>query len=275
MSLDRLEALLQRFSMNTRLFHSGVLCGSIDFGESDQCGYLHLVRRGPLEVRHRQESTIQIDQPTLLMYPRPMGHQFICDELVGADLVCASVEFAGGAINPIANALPSIVVTPLNELTMLSTTLELLFSEASAQQCGRQSVINRLFEVVLIQLLRLAMQQGAVDNGMLAGLSHPQLQKALVAMHEDPAREWTLEALGDTAGMSRSSFANTFRDNVGQTPGDYLMAFRVSVAQDLLKRGRPLKHVATDVGYGSPVALSRAFKARTGMSPRDWLQSQA
>lgn len=89
-------------------------------------------------------------------------------------------------------------------------------------------------------------------------------------MHEAPEREWTLEALAQVAGMSRSAFAATFREQVGTTPGQYLQAWRVRLAQKALRRGRPLKVIAAEVGYGSEAALSRAFKAQTGQSPRRW-----
>mgnify|MGYP003642257514 FL=1 len=109
---------------------------------------------------------------------------------------------------------------------------------------------------------------------MLAGLSHPRLRNALVAMHEEPTKTWTLEVLAERAGMSRSVFASTFRDVVGDTPGQYLQGWRIRMAQQALKRGRPIKIIAGEVGYGSEVALSRAFKAYTGMSPRQWREAQ-
>jgi AraC-like DNA-binding protein len=93
-------------------------------------------------------------------------------------------------------------------------------------------------------------------------------------MHEQPAKEWSLEALAETAGMSRSVFADVFRDVVGCTPGAYLQSWRVSLAQQGLRQGRPLKMIAIDVGYGSEAALSRAFKAQSGLAPREWKQSQ-
>ncbi|KRA35031.1 hypothetical protein ASD68_00775 [Rhodanobacter sp. Root627] len=70
--------------------------------------------------------------------------------------------------------------------------------------------------------------------------------------------------------MSRSVFATTFRETVGTTPGRYLQGWRVRLAQKALRRGRPLKVIASDVGYGSEAALSRAFKAHSGQSPREW-----
>jgi transcriptional regulator GlxA family with amidase domain len=93
-------------------------------------------------------------------------------------------------------------------------------------------------------------------------------------MHEEPAKEWSLEALAETAGMSRSVFADAFRDTIGSTPGAYLQSWRVSLAQQALRQGRPLKMIAIDVGYGSEAALSRAFKAQSGLAPREWKLAQ-
>lgn len=70
-------------------------------------------------------------------------------------------------------------------------------------------------------------------------------------------------------------FAASFREAVGRTPGQYLLGWRVGLAQQALRRGRPLKVVADEVGYGSEAALSRAFKAHCGLSPRAWKQQQA
>src|SRR5690606_36365450 len=137
-----------------------------------------------------------------------------------------------------------------------------------------QAVLDRLIEVLLIQVLRHLMEQGQTQAGMLAGLSHPRLRNALVAMHDNPEREWSLDALAARAGMSRSVFANVFRDSVGCTPGVYLQRWRIGLAQQSLLKGQPLKLILQEVGYSSEAALSRAFKAQTGMSPRQWRLGQ-
>lgn len=187
-------------------------------------------------------------------------------------MVCGTVAFAGGSHNPVARAMPSCLQVPIGADDALAATVQLLFAEALAVRCGRQIVVDRLFEVLLVHLSRWAMAQGAAEQGMLASLAHPQLRHALTAMHAAPADHWTLEALAAVAGMSRTRFAETFRDTVGATPADYLAAWRIAVAQDLLRRGRPLKLVAGEVGYDSPASFTRAFKARPGITPRQLKQ---
>lgn len=266
---DRLAALIAHFPVAARVFNAGPLCGINTLEEDGVHGQLHLVRAGPLEVVHGRQS-LHIERPSLLLYPRPLTHRFVTDPVRGADMVCAHLAFEGGAGNPIAAALPPVVCLPLEELGGAAPVLGLLFEEAFEQRCGRVALVERLLEVVMIQVLRHLMESGQVQGGMLSGLSHPRLRGALVALHESPASDWTLDALAREAGMSRSVFAAAFRETVGTTPGQYLQNWRIALAQQALRRGRPLKVVAADVGYGSETALSRAFKAQTGQSPRAW-----
>src|SRR5262249_52532371 len=95
-----------------------------------------------------------------------------------------------------------------------------------------------------------------------------QLSKSLSAMHAKPEYEWSLDALAQIAAMSRSTFAESFRREVGQTPGEYLTQWRITTAQALLRRGTPLKLVGERVGYGSQTGFIRAFKRALGCRPK-------
>ncbi|MCQ4233711.1 AraC family transcriptional regulator [Pseudomonas stutzeri] len=271
---DRLAALMTHFPMRAQVFNTGPLCGINTLQSDGVHGQLHLVRRGEVEVRYGRE-TLHVTQPSLLLFPRPLTHRFITAPGCEVDMVCANLEFEGGSANPIASALPDLVCLPLEAVWGAEPVLSLLFEEAFEQRCGRVALVERLLEVVMIQVLRQLMESGEVNGGLLSGLAHPRLRNALVAMHETPAKEWTLEELAGVAGMSRSVFATTFRETVGVTPGQYLQGWRVRLTQKALRRGRPLKMIATEVGYGSEAALSRAFRAQTGLSPREWKKQLA
>lgn len=266
---DRLAALLEIAPVGARIFHAGTLCGINDIPGDGGLGQLHLVRRGSLEVMHGGQLAARISEPSILLYPRPFPHRFIMTD-EGADLACANLRFLGGERNPIASALPAFVCLPLASLPAAGAVPELLFEEAFSRNCGREAVVDRLFEVVLIQVLRQLMEAGLAEIGMLAGMADPRLSLALVAMHEQASHDWTLELLAARAGMSRSAFAGRFRERVGCTPLAYLQRWRIGLAQRALERGRALKLVAAEVGYGSEAALSRAFKACLGMTPREW-----
>lgn len=266
---DRLASLMAHFPVSAQVFNAGPLCGVNTLESDGTHGQLHLVRSGTMTVSHGR-STLQIEKPSVLLFPRPLTHRFTSDVERGADVVCANLSFDGGEANPIARALPEVVCLPLEEISGSTPVLDLLFEEAFEQRCGRTALVERLFEVVMIQILRQLMESDKVKGGLLSGLSHPKLRHALVAMHEEPAKEWTLGELAGVANMSRSVFASTFRSIVGITPGQYLQGWRVRLAQTALRRGRPLKLIAAEVGYGSEAALSRAFKAQTRQSPREW-----
>lgn len=271
---DRLDALLAHFPVRASMFHSGNLCGITDFSVSGEGGQIHLVKTGAVDVIYPGRSTLHINVPSLLFYPRPLARHFVTDPQSGADMVCADLHFDGGAANPIVMALPEVICLPLTSIDGIDQVLSLLFGEAFGNNCGRHVVVDRLFEVMLVQVLRHMLEAGQVRGGMLAGLSHPKLRKALVAMHENPRLEWSLDTLAHNSGMSRSVFASTFRSIVGCTPGIYLQSWRVRLAQQALLQGRQLKMIAIEVGYGSEAALSRAFKAQCGMPPGEWRQRE-
>jgi len=266
---DRLAALMVHFPVTAQVFNAGALCGINTLESKGDLGQLHLVRSGAVQVQY-DRAPLHVDRPSLLLFPRPLSRRFITDPEQGADMVCANLSFEGGASNPIASALPDVVCLPLDDIAGAGPVLSLLFEEAFEQRCGRVALVERLFEVVMIQVLRQLMERGEVMGGLLSGLSHARLRNALVAIHEAPEQDWTLDELANAAGISRSVFAMTFREVVGTTPGQYLQGWRVRLAQKALRRGRPLKVIATEVGYGSEAALSRAFKAQTGQSPRRW-----
>lgn len=278
-SIDRLSTLLERFRVRTQLFHAGPLCGVTHYALRPGQGFLHVMRRGELVATHAPRTglprRVVVNEPSLVFYPRPVAHTFRNPPVEGADFNCATVEFEGGAQHPLAQALPPLLVLPLAQLPELQHTLALLFAETEQVRCGQRVLANRLFEVLLLQLLRWLLDhpvEGGVSAGLLNGLAHPQLARALVALHERPGEAWSLAAMAQQAGMSRSGFAAAFKAELGQTPAEYLADWRLALAQQALRTGRPLKGVADGLGYGSASALSRAFARRLGLSPRAWLQ---
>lgn len=276
--IDRLKGILEHFRIQAQLHHSDALCGLTHFDASEGNGYLHVLRHGRLEVRHPGARVVpksmHFHGPTLLLYPRPFTHHFHNPPAEGSDFTCARLSFDGGAYNPLARALPPLIALPLERVPGLGMALELLFSEVDHVRCGQRLLANRLFEVVLIQLLRWLLdhpQEAGVGPGLITGLSDPRLARALAAMHDCPGEPWSLERMAECAGMSRTAFATTFRNVVGQTPADYLGSWRITLAQSRLRDGMPIKCLAEELGYANPSALSRAFAAKVGLSPRDWL----
>ena len=280
-SVDRLSSLLERFRVRAHLFHAGALCGVTHFAAQPGRAFLHVLRRGEMVVTHRARSGVprrlKVAEPTLLFYPRPLEHDFHNAPSEGADFVCATLDFDGGANHPLVQALPPMLALRLNEVEGIEQTLSLLFAETQRLRCGQRLLADRLFEVLVLQLLRWLLdhpQQAGIQEGLLSGLSHPKLARALTAVHARPGQAWTLEAMAFEAGMSRSAFAAGFKASLGVAPAQYLLRWRVSIAQSMLRGGVPVKRASDQLGYASAAAFSRAFSQSVGVSPRAWLQGQ-
>lgn len=218
---------------------------------------------------------LMLNEPTLLLYPRPLTHHFHNPPEEGSDFTCAALEFEGGASNLLACSLPPLIKLRLADVDGLEPALALLFAETDRVRCGQRLLADRLFEVVLIQLLRWLLdhpEEAGIQPGLITGLSDPRIARALVAIHEAPGDTWTLERMAQRAGMSRTSFATVFKQVMGQTPADYVANCRITLAQMGLRAGRPIKLLADQLGYANPPALSRAFAAKVGLSPREWLK---
>ncbi len=273
--MDRLAPFFERFSLTARMFYSGLLCGS-SADQSEDAAYLHVLRKGKLKITRPDARQIVIDKPSILFFPRPRLHRLHGPEQEGAELVCATIEFGAGMLNPLIASLPEPLVLPLDALPELAPTLQLLFSEAFSKLPGRQPALDRLFEYLFVLLIRSAMNAHLVDSGVLMGLSDVRLGKAIECIHKHPETSWSLEQLAQRAGMSRARFAAYFREVIGVTPFDYLTSWRLGVVQTMLRKGNSLKLIASAVGYANATALTRVFTQRLGMPPSEWLaRSQA
>jgi AraC-like DNA-binding protein len=270
--MDRLSTLLTHFGVSAGTFHSGDFCGATAFDGDQATGHLHLLQAGELTLKLADERDLQLNEPTLIFFPRPYRHRLFASEASGTQLVCATLEFDGGSGNALAAALPEYLVLKLDSIPTLAGTLDWLFSEAFGGICGREAMMDRLFELLVIQLLRHILTSRDQTPGMMAGLADPRLARPLSLMHDSPGKTWTVAELSAAANMSRASFAEYFRSVVGQTPVDYLVSWRISLAQKRLREGKSIALIADEVGYESASALARAFRRKTGTSPREWMQ---
>ncbi|MDN5782923.1 MAG: AraC family transcriptional regulator [Luteimonas sp.] len=275
--MDRLEGVLRRFRVEVELFHTGPLCGTESFDARPGRGFLHVLRDGALDARQSLPGfprTLPLDEPTLLFYPTGAPHRFVPRTNAATPLLtCAAVHFEGGSRHPLVAGLPQLVVLPVHAVTGLQASLDLLFDEADHVRCGHRLLADRLFEVVLIQLLRWLFDhpaQARVTPGLIHALSDRRLARAIVAIHGEPGRAWTLDELAAEAGMSRAGLTSTFRRHMDASVGDYLSDYRVLVAKRELSLGRPVALISDELGYASPAAFARMFKARAGRTPREW-----
>lgn len=149
----------------------------------------------------------------------------------------------------------------------LSTLVQLVSEESKEKRSGRELVLARLVEVLLVEALRAAPGTDATP-GLLRALADSRLAAAVKHMHADPARPWTVAQLARKASLSRSAFFERFSRAVGLAPMEYLLAWRMAVAKDLLRKSDfGLDVVAGRVGYGSASTFSTAFSRHVGQSP--------
>jgi len=165
----------------------------------------------------------------------------------------------------LGSLLPAVV--HVRGAERLSILVRLVGEESSEQRSGRDLVLTRLVEVLLIEALRTTPSEDA-PPGLLRGLADARLAPAIRQMHGHVARSWTVNQLAQTAALSRSAFFERFTRTVGLPPMEYLLAWRMALAKDLLRRGQlALAEVAGRVGYGSASAFSTAFSRYVGQPP--------
>lgn len=261
--LDRLSALLSRFSLSVRVDFAGPLEHARKITGQPGLGVFHVLRSGSVRLDQRQT----VLAPALILLPRAGHHVLHPDPGEPPHLISGVLDFGPADLNPIVATLPDPAVIPLERT--LDSTLMLLEQEAFAPRCGAQAVIDRACEILLIQALRHLVAGQSMQTGVLGGLSDPRLSRALTAIHENPAHPWTLADLAQVAGMSRTAFAMGFHHRVGRTVGEYLGWWRASLAKRLLEQGQSLKMVAGAVGYESAPALARQMRRTLGLGPRD------
>ena len=171
----------------------------------------------------------------------------------------------------LVSLLPAMIhVRGVPRLTLL---VRLVGEEAGRQEIGRDLVLARLVDILLIEALR-AIPSDDLVPGLLRGLADPRIALALRQMHGDAERAWTVSELAREIGMSRSAFFERFARTVGVRPMEYLLAWRMAVAKDLLRSGNiALDEVARRVGYGSASTFSTAFSRHVGQAPGRFMRA--
>ena len=165
----------------------------------------------------------------------------------------------------LVSLLPAVV--HMRGAERLSVLVRLVGEESKERRVGRDLVLARLVEVMLVEALR-SMRGEDAPPGLLRGLADARVAAAIRLMHGDPARSWTIAQLAKKAALSRSAFFERFTRAVGVPPMEYLLAWRMAVAKDLLSRSDvAISEIAERVGYGSASTFSTAFSRYVGQAP--------
>jgi AraC-like DNA-binding protein len=185
--------------------------------------------------------------------------------------VCGHFDFRDGADHPLLRALPECIILSAAEraaVPFLEEALQMLVSQVFKMRAGSVATIIRLSEVLFIETLRSGMAQAPALAEVLTAFDDPAIGRALVLMHEYPARPWTVEALAREVGVSRSRFAERFQALLGVGPMGYLANWRMQRALALLdETDASIGEVARRTGYLSAAAFTRAFARVFGRAP--------
>ncbi|SDL36561.1 AraC-type DNA-binding protein [Nonomuraea maritima] len=178
-------------------------------------------------------------------------------------LLTGAYPMEGAVSRRLLDALPPLVVQPGGAVSRL------LDAEIAKDEPGQEAVLDRLLDLLLIAVLRAHFATHHAP-GWYRAMSDPVVGKAMRMLHNNPAHPWTVAALADEVGVSRAALARRFTELVGEPPMTFLTDWRLSLAADLLREpDATIGSVARKVGYGSPFALSAAFKRVRGVSPRE------
>lgn len=195
-----------------------------------------------------------------------------------ASLILIECKYDKAMIRPLLSVLPSILPEVNDEddgrFEVIDVEIRLLTLEAEHERMGKTAVINHWASIMMIECLRVYIESlpEATENWLKA-MKDPFLTKALVAMHEMPNENWTINKLAEVAGMSRSSFAQRFKEVVGIPPLTYLMDYRLRLAARYLRlQQNSISCISGLVGYASDSTFSQAFKRVYGISPKAYRQ---
>ncbi|REE99830.1 AraC family transcriptional regulator [Thermomonospora umbrina] len=275
-------------------------------GGQENCAVLHHVRTGVCTVTLPGSEPLVLRPGDLAIFPHGTPHELAdrpgratmpLDALVPGreagtarvvrvdgpgpvtELLCGGLHYDGPAVTPLYRVLPDVLVLDREMLAgepLLAGTLDRLADGMEQDAPGGRLVALRAFELVFVLALRVALHRSAGECPALESLRHPSIGRALLAVQTRFAEPWTLESLAREAGMSRSSFAATFRRLVGEAPARHLAARRMQEAARLLtETAVPLGGVAERVGYASAVGFHLAFRRHHGVTPGEYRRARA
>lgn len=265
-----------------RVEGSVYFCDSLDapwkmeFANPESASF-HLVRRGECWL-HAGDRVERLG-PGDLVYVEHGRNHTLRSEAPGAAstqgvggtlLLCGYCKYELNREMPLAEVFPSLAIVREEELLQhrwLKSTLDQLSAEYLAGSPGSDLIVDKLTEIVLVELIRISFGRGD-GSPFVTALNDPQLSRALQYLHSQPGASWTLLSLSTEIGMSRAAFAKRFKALVGLPMFEYLTQLRMQRAGEVLRLTKlPVYEIAEQVGYDSDLAFTRVFKKHTGLTP--------
>ncbi len=291
---ELLNRVLASTSMTSDVFFAGAPCGEWRMSNADSAGTgatFHLVLEGEAWMHLQDDATgpRRLARGDFAFLPRNALHVLTYGEqapevldthiesvAAAADsagrtvVVCGKLLLEADAQRFLLAPLPEIVVLPTadrNAPSIASAIVTTMWHEVRGPAPALSVTLNKLADVLVVEVMRHAVRRNLVASGVFAGLADAQLRRALVEVLRQAERPWTVDGLAGMAAMSRSTFATRFQEVVGTSPLQFIREWRMRRAQMLLREGRSVAAVSALVGYDSEVAFAKAFKRVIGVGP--------
>jgi len=285
-TIDPLSDVLRHLRLRARVFLHTDFCGRWAVDTSGQyTATFHLVADGRAWLHRDGEAPLAVGSGELVVFPHDARHVLshspeppdpnLINRIGGVGpgeatrLVCGYIEFDRVRGNPVLEALPPMVhMDPATAGEGLAGIRQLLLAELERERPGGEAAVERLTDLLVIEVMRAFGQDTQAHSGFLAALRDPAVHRALAAIHADPGHPWQVGELARLAALSRSAFAGRFRRLVGQTPAQYVTRWRMQLASERLRSGgEPVAALAEELGYASEAAFRKAFRREMGCGP--------
>lgn len=186
-------------------------------------------------------------------------------------LICGLIDYEKDMLHPIIDSLPSALhFTGIKHNDPIWMTVLLIDAEMEKEQTNQTSIIDRLTEVLFMQLLNRHMDENKEITGFFAALHDKRIHRALELIHRKPQYQWSLDLLVEQVNMSRATLIRQFKHTVGVSPMTYLLNWRMTKAYHLLKQSNStVEQIAEEVGFSTARTLAKAFQRQYGMTPSE------
>jgi AraC-like DNA-binding protein len=193
-------------------------------------------------------------------------------------LVCAAYDYDREVAHPLLSLMPPVLfvsaprdadVAGAPDARAVQTTLGLLRHELSVRSAGWGTIVDRLIDVLFVQVVRAWLGGGRdAHASWLTALRDPVVARALGALHAAPEAPWTIDTLARRVSVSRATLTRRFTSLVGEPPLAYLTRWRMDLAARYLREtDDAAAAIAHRVGYTSEFAFSRPFARLRGQPP--------
>ncbi|MFA9461567.1 AraC family transcriptional regulator [Thiohalorhabdus sp. Cl-TMA] len=292
--MDPLSDVLRNLRLRARVILHADFCGHWAVDTSGQyAATFHLVAGGRAWLHREGRKPLALGGGELVVFPHDARHvlshspeppdPFPRNRIGGVEegaatrLVCGYIEFEHAGVNPVLEALPDMLhLDPARERAGLEGIWQLLMVELERERPGGEAAVDRLADLLFIEVVRIFMEGWTEQVGFWAAVRDPALCRALAAIHGDPGHPWQVEELARKAALSRSAFVDRFRRFLDRTPAQYLTQWRMQLAAERLRNGgESVIAVAESLGYTSEVAFRKAFRREVGCGPGRLRREQA